>query len=837
MQHNADLGTFTGNLNNRKRKLMKQRKDDWDPPSRLKKRPRPISGPMIVDLTNTDDDDCTFPPPRATSSNTLVSQNPRPKVKATPKLPISTPIPRPRPLNEPEFVHTKYNSETDVVTLCLEDIRPVHLDVLTINTRFLRQSLGNDVNANDLDPGYKSVNINNYTRQNGSRPCLWIAENPSSTTTMDSLEEVSVGGVIREWREETEVIEILSESDAVKENVLQKKNVPPVPTDLKNQHEKKPREPHIKPKHRHHPAGDDISRSSSTSKAPAPLALPDTTQYPKEPRHGQEQQPRKQMQTSGKDIHESSTIPVHISPPKDKLVPQHPKNPLESQLLHNVSSVRPPHSARSSVNGHTLGSVGSSGAMPSAKALGKRRAISPSTSISATTTPPHLPVLPYSADIQMTSHNSYTLFNGDFNSFVNDPTEISPAVQSSSAQANDGADSINTFSLSNSYHPLDALASLYDHPLDTFASLYDDQAASSSRIDMDNSRHTSSHYDSQLQSGSGSRDSFFSADFLYDDVELPGDQQHDEEPQQQQQQQQQQRYDTTVDSNGGGSAWSSSLENQPENQYTYATIDPTLLGGGALSGEAESEMGAAEIDAVGMEAGFDEQKDSDEVDVGLSNNESSSTDSSFQEAKTTYKKKQVSETYEYERKLPPRNRKKRVMPDMLSHDDIDLMTRRKNEAAAKKTNNIRLSTSSAPDSDRSEFDDDDDDDDESAEEEKPISVRKPISKFQPPRVSLKHPIERTISPPPVIDEKLTDSRAAKKKSEWQMGDVLSFCHQCRRKTYYAKMTCSDCQKKFCSRCYAFRCVLFLFIFFRTSEAEFFLCFMCISFFFFQVSRV
>jgi hypothetical protein len=63
---------------------------------------------------------------------------------------------------------------------------------------------------------------------------------------MDSLEEVSVGGVIREWHEEwveTEVIEILSESDAVKENVLQK-NVPPVPTRLKNQHQRKPREPH-----------------------------------------------------------------------------------------------------------------------------------------------------------------------------------------------------------------------------------------------------------------------------------------------------------------------------------------------------------------------------------------------------------------------------------------------------------------------------------------------------------------------------------------------------------------------------------------------------------------
>ena len=260
MQHNSDLGVFTGSLDKRKRKLMKQGRDeavgpfsvshptgnkkmlkpsfmdnddDWDPPSRFKKRPRPI--------TISDDDDLASPPPRAIiSSNTLASQNPKPKVKATPKLPISTPIPRPRPLNKPKSVHAKYNLETDVVTLQLEDIRPVSLEVLTLNTRFLRQSLiGNDVNTNDLDPV--------------------------------------------------------------------------------------------------------------------------------------------------------------------------PRNPLDSQLLHNVSTVvRPPQSAQSSMNGQTFGSgsdYSSDAIMPSDKALGKRRAISPSMSISATTTtttPHHLPVPPYSADIQMT---------------------------------------------------------------------------------------------------------------------------------------------------------------------------------------------------------------------------------------------------------------------------------------------------------------------------------------------------------------------------------------------------------------------------------------------------
>ena len=844
MQDNADLGVFPGSLDKQKRKPMKQRRDgvadivvghptgtkkmlkrsimddnaDWGPPSRIKKRPRPISESMVVDLTITDDDDHAFPPPRAKSSSTLASQNPRGKVKLSPKLPVSKPVPRPRPLKKSKFIHAKYDSETDIVTLCLEDIRPVPLEILTLNTRFLRQSLGNDVYANKdnaLGPG--------YIRQNGSRPCLLIAADPSST--MDSLEEVSVGGVIRELLEEwveKEVIEILSESDALKENVP-RKDVPSVPTplvpSLKNPHQKKPREPHIKPKQRHHPTGDDINKSSSTFKAPAPRAIPDTTQYPKtqyprkkgrEPQHDQQQQPKKQKQASGKDIHGSSTIPVQISPPKVKPAPQHPKKPLESQLLHNDSPVRPPHSARSSLNGQTFGSDYFSGAMPSAKALGKRRAISPM-SISGPTTPhrhPDFPVLPYSAasirDIQLASststptHNPYILLNSDLNAFINDPSAISPAVQSSSVQAN-GANSINTFSLSSTYHPLDTLTSLYD------------QAASSSRnqseihigSDMDSSRHTSTHshvlaYDSQPQSGSGSRgESFFSsADFLNDDLGFPGDQRDQEL--------QQQLYETTVDG-----AWSSSLVgNQPEDQYAYETIDPTLLGGGAVSEDAESELDA-EIDMVGMEAGFDDrvpQKDrnsQDEVDVRLPDNESSLTDSSYSstspQAKKTYQKKKVEETYE--RKLPPRNRRKRVIPDMLSHDDIDLMIKRKR--AAKKANNIRLSissTSSAPDGDRSssgsEFDGSDD-------EEKPASVRKPIPISQP-RESLKDPIERSISPP--IDKKVTASRA--ERQGWQMDEVDSCCHQCRRKTFYAKMTCSDCQKKFCVRCYATRCVSF-----------------------------
>jgi hypothetical protein len=875
MQNNADVGVFSGGLDKQKRKRMKQRRDgdpeivvgpphgtkkllkrsfiddddDWVPPS-MSKKPRPISEPMVVDLTITTDDD--HPPPRKISSGTLAPQKPKPKVRPISKLSIPK---LSRPLEKPKFIHAKYDSETDVVTLCLEDIRPVPLEILTLNTRFLRQSLGNDVNASALGI--------NCTRQNGSKPCLTIVASPSST--MDSLEEVSAGGVIREFAEEKlvekEVIELLSDSDALKENLPQENvpsvSTPPVST-LKNQHQKKPRGPYNKRKPRNYPTGDDVNGSSSSFKVPAPRAIPDTTEYRKtqyprkkgrEPQHGQEQQqPRKQKQTSDKD----TTIPVQISPWTVKLASQHPNKALDSQShqpSHNDSpSVRPPHSARSSLNGfHNLGSESDyfNGAVPSAKVLGKRRAISPM-SISATTTTPHVP--PNSANIQMTSHrspsssslahnNPYGLLNIDFNAFIDDSTTaISSAVQSSSsaAEAKISADSINTFSLSSSYHPLDTLTSLFD------------QAASQTEInnhigsEMDSSRHTSatthsSHvlaFDSQQpQSGSRSRgESFFSSDFLNDDVGFsPGHQHGDQEELQRQQ------YDnnTTVD---GGGAWSSSLVvgNQPEDQiYAYETIDPTLLGGGeAPLGDAEFELDAEMIDVVGIEAaGSDDQvllQGEEEGDVGHSNNddESSSTDSSYSAAaaspppKKIYKKKKVEEVKtvaSHERKLPPRNRIKRVIPDMLSHDEFDLMLKRKK--TAKKTNNTRLSVSSTnysvldddsgADKSSSTSDDDESDDDEN--EKRTITVRKPISISQP-RVSLKDPIERSVSsltpPNVVVDKKLTASRA--EKPNWPMDRVEAYCHQCRNKTFLAKMTCTDCQKKFCVRCYANRCVLSFF---------------------------
>ena len=143
------------------------------------------------------------------------------------------------------------------------------------------------------------------------------------------------------------------------------------------------------------------------------------------------------------------------------------------------------------------------------------------------------------------------------------------------------------------------------------------------------------------------------------------------------------------------------------------------------------------------------------------------------------------------RKLPPRNRRKRVMPDMISHDDIDLMSKRRKAA---KNANTRLSVSStslAPDGDRSssgsEFDESDD-------EEVPVTVRKPI------------PIVRV------------------ENQEWLMGDVESFCHRCRRRTFYAKMTCSECQKKILRTllCIPVR-LLFLFELSITSKLSFVLC--------------
>ena len=205
---------------------------------------------------------------------------------------------------------------------------------------------------------------------------------------------------------------------------------------------------------------------------------------------------------------------------------------------------------------------------------------------------------------------------------------------------------------------------------------------------------------------------------------------------------------------------------------------------------------------------------------------------------------------------------------MISHDDFDLMVKRKKavkktnitrlsvssttnsapdsgvdrsssdlkvkrkKAAVKKTNkNTRLSVSSTNDSvadddsgaDRSnssssDSDDDDESDDydenenEKKKKKRVVTVRKPISISQS-RVSLKDPIiERSVSsspsssPPPKVDKKLTASRV--EKQDWPLDEYDAYCHQCRRKTFYAKMTCADCEKKFCVRCYAFRYALF-----------------------------
>ena len=941
MQNNADVGVFSGGLDDkqkqkkRKRMMMmkKQRRDDgvpvrqeivvgrpdqakkmlkrsfndddddddddgeWGPPHKSKK-PRPISEPMVVDLTISTDDDDYYQPPRnkiSSSRTVALSQQAKPKkIKVKPPPPPPNPTKPPPPQLPPiskkivpmmprrsllkssssssssnkKFIHAKYDAEKDVVMLCLEDIRPVPLEILTLNTRFLRQSvllLGNgDVNANA-----RCVRQNGY----GSRRACLSNLSFSALSPEEEEEDVSVGGVIREFAAaaeeewvEREVIEILSDdSDVLKENLPQE-NVPPfasttTPLVKNQQHQKKPRGPPIIK--RNQPRNQPID---STFKVPlAPRAITETTienrktQYPR--KKGREQPPQPQQQGDEEEqrkqhSEKDTTIPpVQISPwtVKGAVEPSSLNDSFESDYFNNGPM------------------------MPSAKALGKRRAMSP---IIQTTSSP----------------SSYGLFNA----FIDDPTPSTTAVQEA------GSSIKNTFSLSTSS---------YD-PLDTLTSLYDQAAASSIHIgtgDLDSSRHTSddsSHvlaFDSQQQQQPGSRgESFFSSDFLNDDVGFsPGVDDHHHHHQQQQQQQH--NYEDTT-----GGAWSSSslvvAGNQPEDQiYAYETIDPTLLGGGEASSFGDDEM------MMGMEAA-DDQKEGriEEVDVGLSNNDDEEDESSSANSlhsfvypppppSETYTKKGEEKEQEkavssslssllYERKLPPRNRVKRVLPDMVSHEDFDLMVKRKK--AAKKTttttktktktmnvvNNTRLSvssttTNSAPyhgdgdaadrsssdvmmltrkktvvkktktrlsvsstnysaldgddggaDSSSSSSDSDSDDDvddeeesdgyDEDEDEKKKkkkrvaaVTVRKPISISQP-RVSLKDPIERSVSPPPKVDKKLT-AAASSRKQEWPLDEHEAYCHQCRNKTYYAKMTCADCEKKFCVRCYALRYAPFL----------------------------
>ena len=869
------------NIARTKKRLKRSSADDdnWGAPPRAKKRPRPLLESRVVDLTITDDDE----PVRG------------PKAKPTPKPkppnPISKPLPKPRPTKKFKFIHAAYNPETDIVVLCLEDIRPVPLEVLTLNTRYLRQLLGNDVittkEASAPGPkGNTSANFTNinHTRQNGSRPCfLSIAANSSSSSsTKDTVEAMSVGGVIWELPEEIrkEVIEISSESDTFSKNVPQRhSNVPSFltsqipPINPKRQHQKKARESHQNRQQlaqRRQSTGDDVNKLSSTLNAPLdsivhlppPRAMSSNakgnlaTQQPKKVRESQHSQQRKKKQTIGDDgngsftifdtPHEQVVIPL-LPPPRStsqvNVTPQHQKKPRESQYVRQHSSgdkgtrsssgplLRPPHSARSSLDGQILdsGSDHLNAAMPSAKALGKRRAVSP-TSISTTTTPQQHPVPSYSAapihDIQLSSHHSststpahdpYVVQNSDFNVFIDYPSAISPAAQ---------ANTLDSTLLSNSFNPLDTLPSFYDLSSSSSQNHFESHIGSD---DVDASHHrlassntdTPPHppvYNSQPQPASRGHSFFSSAGSLFNDMELPGDQhdhQYDHEPQQQ--------YGNALDG-----PWSSSLHS--ENQYAYETIDPTLLGGGEVvepSLEMEMDMIDTELDVLGVEfeKEFDDQvqqKDSTQLGFGFelskestpssaSSTDSSSSSSGSAQAKKTdpsLRSVSASDNYvpadddeeergkeeNYERKLPPRKRTKRVMPDMISHDDLDLLA---STIKKPKRRYSSSSASSALDADRSGSDSETDY--ESDDDGNKLTVRRPI--IPKSTISSISPTEPTL--------KVTTTSQADKNQHFLKDKVDAYCHQCRRKTFYAKMSCSGCQKKFCVRCYAFRFVCFL----------------------------
>lgn len=698
-----------------KRSMNDDNGDDWGVPSRSKKRPRPISGPIVVDLTISDDEhEPSLPPPRARKKGSLSRQNPGPTMNPVPK-----PLLNPRLPKKTKFVH---NSETDIVMLCFEDIRPIPLESLTFNTRFLRQSLAN-ANKEITVLGPEDYKPSNCTWQNGSRPCL-VPVTGYSFPTEDGIEETSVEGVIWESpgeKNEKEVIEISSESDGSVKKSIHRGNVDP----------------------------------------PSPLPLP-----------------------------------LHLA-----------RSPLKGQILD-------------------FGSDSPDGAIPSIKALGKRRAISP-TRIS--TTPrrhPHSPVPSYSAtsirDVQFhcssTSAPTHVVQNRDLNAFMYYPTAISPALPTSSSAQTDGIDSINPPSFSSSYNTLDTLASIFV------------QASSSqnqSEIHMGTFRHPSTHshtsleYNSQPQPQPGPRsrrESFFSSsDSLYDDVGFPG--QHDYDHHYDHELQPQQQYDPSVDD-----PWSSALVS--EDQYTYETIDPTLLGGEALLDEAKSEVNPgldvgtdmnmcdAGLHAMGMEleleTEFDDQvqqKDSGQPELGsgLCSSSFSSTDSSSSgptQTKRTYSSlesvllpdNRVLVDDNQGRKLPPRKRTKRILPDMISHDDIDLLL----SYPGSKRGSLSSTANSASDADRSGSDSEPD---RESDNEK-HTIRKPVPKPRP-QVSIKQPSARSISA-----AKKSTVPQVDQKQEWPLEDVDTYCHQCRRKTFYAKMTCSECRKKFCVRCYAFRCVFF-----------------------------
>jgi len=95
----------------------------------------------------------------------------------------------------------------------------------------------------------------------------------------------------------------------------------------------------------------------------------------------------------------------------------------------------------------------------------------------------------------------------------------------------------------------------------------------------------------------------------------------------------------------------------------------------------------------------------------------------------------------------------------------------------------------------------------SSEENVGLSPSKYVPFRKPPHPVLaaqpREPIEVASKRPESMLSRTRQTAPRRHGQQWQVGEKETYCHQCRRKTRYLKMSC-PCSKKYCNRCVALR---------------------------------
>ncbi|KDR73227.1 hypothetical protein GALMADRAFT_725227 [Galerina marginata CBS 339.88] len=414
--------------------------------------------------------------------------------------------------------------------------------------------------------------------------------------------------------------------------------------------------------------------------------------------------------------------------------------------------------------------------MPSAKALGKRKAVSPSSVMVSGSAP-----IPVSGHVRGVEADAFTPINDNINANPNaHPHTLDifihnympdPEINSGPSSSSNSIFAIRQSS-TGFYSNMETLSSLNSptHPQSQPQFRQEErEAALSSRGGGSRSHHPDSSRASQ------------DSEKLFSESVLDNLGTRD----------QSEATDPWAESFAGGGAM------HMDAQYTLSTINPTLLGGQTLDDQFSEpdldfradvvEDGEDENDPVvrrsqpplGTGAGitalvnYSSSSGSSSASNPSEYEPSVATDPAVERTATKRKKKQPStETTAVPARTLPRRHAQRQMTDMVPTDQLDAF----------------LSTKQSEDSSYAISSDEDSGSDAASAV---VVVTKSVS------------VSSHRAGP------LNTSRRGSKKLDqvpaikWPKTNLHSYCHQCRRKTDYLKMPCS-CGKHFCVRCFAVR---------------------------------